>query len=155
MNDGFLPDRAPLGIIHVVALIKHHRLNIGQRIITFIRFGIEHVAEDLSGHHHDRGLSIHTQITGHQTDVLVTELLSEISQLLIGEGLQRSCVEDLLTMGQGAIDGVFAHQRLARTRGSADNNGMPVIQCCDGIQLKVIQRKWKDRSRIKAGRCCF
>ncbi|CAI8169321.1 MAG: Uncharacterised protein [Synechococcus sp. CC9902] len=113
VNDGLLPDRAPLGVIHVVALVKHHRLNIGERIITFIRFGVEHVAKDLGGHHHDRGLAIHTQITGHQTDVLVSELLSEIPQLLVGEGLQRSCVEDLLAMGQGAINGVLTHERLA------------------------------------------
>ena len=113
VNDGFFPDRAALGVIHVVALIQHHGFNISERIITCIRFGIQHVAEDLCGHHHDRSLSIHTQITGHQTNVLVAKLLPEIAELLIGESLQRSCVKDLLAMGQGAINGVLTHQRFA------------------------------------------
>ena len=83
MNDRFLPHRAALGVVHVVALIKHHRFNICQRIIRFVRFGVKHVAEDFRGHHHDRSVSVHTEVAGHQTDFLVTELLAKITQLLV------------------------------------------------------------------------
>ena len=53
MNDGLLPDSPSLGIIHVVALIEHHSLNISEQIIMLIRFCVQHVPEDLRGHHHD------------------------------------------------------------------------------------------------------
>ena len=90
MNDLFLPDRSPLGIIHVMALIEHHRLHIGQGIIPLIDFRVKHVAEDLSGHHHHLGVAVDAQIARHQSDILGTELVAEITQLLIGESSLQS-----------------------------------------------------------------
>ena len=53
VNDRLLPDRAALGVIHVMALIQHHGFHIRQRVVLFAGFRVEHVAEDLRGHHHD------------------------------------------------------------------------------------------------------
>ena len=64
VNDRLLPDGAALGIVHVVALIEHHRLHALQRVIARIGFRVEHVAEDLGGHHHHLGLPVEAHITG-------------------------------------------------------------------------------------------
>ena len=93
-----------------MALIEHHRLHIRQRIVALLCLGVEHVAEDLGGHHHHPGFAIHAQVAGHQADILRTKLLTEITQLLVRQRLQRCGVEDLLTMGNRPVDGVFAHQ---------------------------------------------
>ena len=114
MNDRFLPDSAALGIVHVVALIEHHGLDISQGIIAFaIDLRIQHVAEDLGGHHHDPGLAVEAQVTGEQADIVIAELVAEIAQLLIREGLERGGVKNFLAVGQGPVDGVLPHQRLA------------------------------------------
>ena len=53
VNDRLLPNRAALRVVHVVAFIEHHRLHIRQRVIGLVSFRVQHVAEDLRGHHHD------------------------------------------------------------------------------------------------------
>ena len=108
-----------------------------------VRLGIQHVPEDLGGHHHDRGVPVDTEITGHQAHVLRSELLPEIPQLLIGESLQRCGVKNFLAMGHGPMDGVLAHKRLARSRGSTHHHGMALVQSVDRLQLKIIQREGK------------
>ncbi|CAI8420168.1 MAG: Uncharacterised protein [Cyanobium sp. ARS6] len=149
MNDRFLPDRAALGVVHVVALIEHNGLHIGQGIVMLIGFCVEHVPEDLRGHHHDRSLPVDTEIAGHQTDVLGTELLAEIAQLLIGESFERCGVKDFLAMSHGSMNGVLADQRLAGSRGCSHHHGMSLVQSVDRLQLKIIQRKGKQLRRIR------
>ena len=144
VNDRLLPDRAPLRVVHVVALIEHHRFHISQGIVMLIRLGVEHVAEDLRGHHHDGGLAIHAEVTGHQTHVLRAELIAEIAQFLIGESLQRCGVEDLLAMGQGTMNGVFTDQGFAGSCGGTDHDRMSLVEGIHGLQLKIIQREGKD-----------
>ena len=152
MDDRFLPDRSALGVIHVVAFVQHDSLNIRERIIVFAGFRIEHVAEDLGGHHHDRGIAIHTQITRHQPDVLLAVGLTEITQLLVGQRLQRRCVEDLLVVRQGAVNRVFPHQGFAGARRRAHDNGMALIERVNRFQLEIIQRERKNGGWIEAGR---
>ena len=84
VNNRFFPDGAPLRIIHVVAFIEHDRLDIGKRIVMLIRFGIEHVAEDLGGHHHHSSLAVNAQVTRHQANIFCSKLFTKIAQLLIG-----------------------------------------------------------------------
>ena len=84
VNDRFFPDGSPLGIIHVMALIEHDRLHIGKRIVMLIRFCIQHVAENLGGHHHHPCLAVNAQVTGHQANIFSPKLFTKIAQLLIG-----------------------------------------------------------------------
>ena len=138
MDDRFFPHGAALGIIHVVALVEHHRLHALQRVISRIGFRVEHVAEDLGGHHHHLGLPVEAHITGEQPHPLGAKLLAEIAQLLVGERLQRRGVKNLLAMGQGPVDGVFAHQGLARTSGRTHHNRMALLEGVDRLQLEII-----------------
>ena len=65
VDDRFLPDGATLGVVHVVAFIEHHGLHISQGIVAIaIDLRVEHVAEDLGGHHHDPSLTVEAQIAG-------------------------------------------------------------------------------------------
>ena len=138
VDDRFFPHGAALGIIHVVALVEHHRLHALQRVISRIGFRVEHVAEDLGGHHHHLGLPVEAHITGEQPHPLGAKLLAEIAQLLVGERLQRRGVKNLLAMGQGPVDGVFAHQGLARTSGRTHHNRMALLEGVDRLQLEII-----------------
>ena len=139
MNDRFLPDRPALGVVHVVALIEHHGLHVGQGVIARLGLGVQHVPEDLRGHHDDGGLPIHGEVPGHQTDAFRPELLAEVPQLLVREGLERRCVKDLLTVGQGAVNGVLTNQGLARAGGGTHHHGVALIQGLNRLQLKVIE----------------
>lgn len=141
VNDRFLPDGSTLGIIHVMALIEDYRLHVSQGVISLVRFRIEHVAKNLGGHHDHLGLPVDAQVPGHQTNVIGSELLAEIPQLLVGQRLQWRGVEHLLAMGNGSVDGVFTHQGLARPRRRTDHNRMALIEGIDGLELKIIQRE--------------
>ena len=132
-----------------MAFVEHHRLHIRQRVIGLISLRIKHVAEDLRGHHHDRSLTVHAEVTGHQTDVVGSKLLTEVAQLLIGKGLERRGVKHLLAMGDGSVDGVFTHEGLAGSRWGAHHNGMPLIEGINRLQLEVIQREGEELRRIR------
>ena len=149
VNDRFLPDRAPLGVIHVVTLIQDDGFHVGQGIVLLICLGVQHVAEDLRGHDHDRGLTVDAEVTGHQPDTILTELLTEIAQFLVGEGLERRCVKHLLAMGQGPDDGVLTDQGFSRPCGGTHDHGVTLVQGIDGLQLKVIEGKRKNVSWIQ------
>src|SRR5919202_4819412 len=82
--DGLFPNRAPLSVIHVVALIQHYGFNADQRGADFSNgCAIEHVAEDFGGHHQDWGIPVDGDITGEKTDLLCAKQLSKITQLLV------------------------------------------------------------------------
>ena len=152
MNDRLLPDRAALGVVHVMTLIQHHGFHVRQGVVVLIRLGVEHVAEDLCGHHNDGSLTIDAEVSGHQTDVVLAVGLPEIPQFLVGQRLEWRCVEHLLAMGEGPMDGVLPHQGLTGSRGGTHHNRMPLVQRIDGLQLEVIQREGKNRRWVEAGR---
>ena len=150
VNDRFLPHGAPLGIIHVVALIEHHGFHPFQGILTVFDLRIKHVAEDLGGHHHDRGFAVGGEIPRHQAHAIGAELLAEIPQFLVRQRLQRGGVKNTLAMGQGAMDGVLANQGFARSGGGTYHHRMPLVQGSDGLQLEVIKGERKQRRRIQS-----
>ena len=152
MDDRFLPDRAALGVVHVVALVEHHRLHVMEGVIGLaIDLRIEHVAEDLGGHHHHAGLAIEAQVTGEQAHVLGTELVAEITQLLVGKGLERGGVKHLAPVGQGPVDGVLAHQGLAGAGGGAHHHRVADVQRIDRLQLEGIEREGEELAQGRHG----
>lgn len=120
VDDCFFPDGAPLLVVHVMAFVQDHRLHLSQGIPTqglrlLPRFhpiaggsslngqrerrAIEHVAEDLGGHHQDRRLPVDGDVAGEQANLFWAELLAKIPELLVGEGLQGRCIENPLALG--------------------------------------------------------
>ena len=143
MNDRFLPDGSALGVVHVVALVEHHGLHVGQGVIALVGLGVEHVSEDLRGHDDDGGLPIHGEVPGHQTDAFRPELLAEVPELLVRERLERRCVEDLLTVGESAVNRVLANQGFARAGGSTHHHRVALVQGLNRLELKVIEAEGK------------
>ena len=74
---------------------------------------------------------------------MLPELLAEIAQFLVGERLERRGVEDLLAVGEGPVDGVLPRPGSCPIQWGPDDNGMPLVQSIDGLQLEVIQREGK------------
>ena len=148
VDDGFFPDGAPLAVVHVVALIEDHRLHPRQGIVQFA-LAVEHVAEDLRGHHHHRRLPIDGQIPREQPHPLGAELPAKIPQFLVGEGLEGSGVEDPPAMGQGPVDGVFPDEGLTGAGGGAHHQGLALIDGGQGLLLEGIQGEGKQPGRIQ------
>ena len=86
-----LPHRAPVGILEVVDLVEDDH---GQ-IVEQRRPGEDHVAEDLGGHHHHRGLGLMGHVSGEQTHPVLAVAQGQLGELLIGQGLDRRGVERL------------------------------------------------------------
>ena len=129
--------RAAEPVGEVVHLVHHHVAEVRQGRRT----RVDHVAEHFGGHHHDRSVTVDRVVAGEQPHVLVAELVAEIAQLLVGERLERRGVENLLAMSQGAVDRVFAHQRLAGAGGGAHHHGMALVEGVDGLELEAVERE--------------
>ena len=142
VDDGLLPDGAPLAVVHVVALIQHHRLHPRQRIVQ-LALAVEHVAENLRGHHHHRRLPIDGQVPREQPHPLGTERSAKIPQLLVGQGLEGGGVKYPPSMGQRPVDGVFPDQRFTGPRRGAHHQGLALVDGSQGVLLKSIQGKGK------------
>jgi len=86
---------------------------------------------------------IHREITGHQAHPLGAELLTEIAQLLVRQRFERGCVKHLAPVGQGAMDGVLAHQGFARAGGGTHHDGVALVQGVDRLELEAVEREGK------------
>ena len=146
MNDRFLPHGAALGVVHVMTLIEDDRLDPFEWVVVgMVDLRVEHVAEDLGGHHHHLGLAVEAEIAREQAYPFGAELLAEITQLLVTESLERRCVEHLAPVGQGAVDGVFAHQRLATAGGGAHHHRVALVERVDRLELEVVEGEGEER----------
>jgi hypothetical protein len=133
IHDDLLPHRAPPLVAHVVTLVEHHRLQTRQPA------RVEHVSEDLGGHHQDRGARVHLHVTGEDAHVVGAELAAEVGELLIAERLQRRRVGEAAAVGERTMDGELGHQGLPRPRRRRDDDGLALIDRPDGAQLEIVQ----------------
>ena len=60
--------------------LVHHHMGEG---IEAIRLGVDHVAQNLGGHHDDGSIAIKRDITGEQADVLWAVAADEVVVLLV------------------------------------------------------------------------
>ena len=119
----------------VMDLVHHHVGQPGQ----VGRAGVQHVAEHLGGHHHNRGVRIDRGVTGEQPDSVRTVLGDEIGELLIGQRLDRGGVEAFTTDGQRLMDGKFPDDGLPGAGGSADQYAVTVLERPARVDLELIQ----------------
>ncbi len=66
VQDDLLPHRPAELVGQVVDLVHHHR----RQTVQIGRVGVEHVAQHLGGHHHDRCVRVDRGVAGEQADVL-------------------------------------------------------------------------------------
>ena len=66
VDDDLLPHGTPVGVLEVVHLVEHHEPQPVERP----RARVDHVAQDLGGHHHHRGVAVDGVVAGQQTDAV-------------------------------------------------------------------------------------
>ena len=75
--------------------------------------GVDHVAENLGGHDHDRRFTVDHVVSGEETHRSRSVLLDEVPVLLIGEGFDRCGVEGAPAPPQSEMHRRLGDHRLA------------------------------------------
>ena len=103
-NETLLPHLPARGVVDIVNLVKHNRIDILQRevcrdaeALCTPSLLIQQIAQDLSGKNDNVRLRRELDVAGHDTDTGVN--LLEVVELLVGEGLDGSRIEDSLPLG--------------------------------------------------------
>jgi hypothetical protein len=112
---------------------------------------VDHVAEDLGGHHHDRCVAVDGIVPGQQADLLGPVPAGEVAELLIRKGLQWGGVEGLAPLGQGLRYRILGHDRLARARGGGDEDGAAGVEGVEGLDLEVVEAEGVGGRELVAG----
>ena len=66
VDDHLLPHRAAVGVLEVVHLVEHDE----RRPSSAGDAGVDHVAQHLGGHHHDRRVAVDRVVAGEQADAV-------------------------------------------------------------------------------------
>lgn len=89
-NHSFFPNNTSFLISHIMDFIKNNPSDFS----SDFRTSIKHGSKNFSGHNQATSSLINTNITSNQTDIL--EFLLQFSVFLIGQGLNRRCINNLL-----------------------------------------------------------
>ena len=140
LDDDLLPDRAPRVLVDVVDLIENHPGHPlqGEGVV------VDQVAKDLGGHHHHLGEGPDRGLAGDQADAVLAVAPAEVTELLVGEGLEGGGVEDALAAVaafETAPDHPLRDYRLAAGGGSADQYPLMTLQGRDGLHLEGVEPK--------------
>ena len=135
VDDDLLPDRAAHPVGEVVHLVHHDVPEAHERAGP----GVQHVAEHLGGHHHDRRLAVDGVVTGEQADVLGAVALDQVLELLVAQRLDRGGVEALAAGLHGQVHGELADDGLAGAGGGGDEHAAALLDLVTGPDLEVVE----------------
>ena len=145
-QNGFLPDRAPLGMVDVVDFIKDDPVGQGRSAFppafrpTVVRPAVQqHVAQHFRGHDDQQGVRVLGQVAGHDARAGGAEGGAEAPVFLVDQGFDGRRVHDAAARLQRLVHQVVRNQALARARRRADQRGRFLLQCDDGLYLKLVQ----------------
>jgi hypothetical protein len=124
VQDDLLPHGAAEPVGQVVDLVHHH---VAQTVQGG-RARVEHVAQDLGGHHDDGRVAVDRRVAGEQADVGRAVAGGEVGELLVGQRLDRGGVEALAALGQGQVHRELADHGLAGTGRGADEHAVAGFQ---------------------------
>ena len=110
VDDDLLPDGASALVPHVVALVEHHVAEAlqGPRV--------EHVPQDLGGHHQHGRARVDLDVPGQDADLRDAELPAEVGVLLVGQRLERRRVGHAALRGERVVDRELRDEGLPRPR---------------------------------------
>ncbi len=148
VDDHLFPDRATEPVGQVVHLVHDHVAQVTQGV----RAGVEHVAQHLGGHHHDRGVPVDRVVAGEQADLVRPVLLDQVVVLLVGQRLDRRRVEALAPLGQREMDRELAHHRLASPGRSAHQHPTALLQGLAGVPLERVELEAQPLDEVAEGR---
>ena len=144
VDDHLLPDGAAVPVLQVVHLVEHDR----PQPLEGGRGGVDHVAEHLGRHHHDRCVAVDGVVTGEQTHPVRAVHGGEVGVFLVRERLQRRRVEGLAARGEGTFDGVLGDDGLARAGRRGDEHVLPRVE---GVECPLLERvEGKPPARLEA-----
>lgn len=142
VDDRFFPNRAALGVIHIVAFVQNDGRNILQIFSLVTKDGaVQHVAKDFSRHNNDSSIAIYGDVTRQQADFVLAILGSEVMELLVGKSFQRCRVIAALVHAKRLLDCVLGNDGLSGACGSTDNYTLAFLKMLDGLELKIIELK--------------
>ena len=103
----------------------------------------EGIHEDFRGHDEDLGIGIGLDVAREETEGNVRIFARKLGVLLIGQGLDRTRVDDFLAIRRRRrrkmLECEFRRQRLARSRVRRDEDMVALQNALDGILLKRTQ----------------
>ena len=128
------PDRSSKGVLEVVHLVHDDEGEVVEDPPL-----VEHVAQDLGGHHDDVGIGVDCIVAREQADPRRADPFAQVAILLVRERLDRGRVERPLAFAQRPVDRMFGNDGLAATGRSGDEDGSSGIEVLDGLQLKAVK----------------
>ena len=134
-EDDLLPHDPAGAVPQVVDLVHDHAVEIMKRR----RAAVDHVAQHLGGHHHDGRVRVDRVVACEQADVLGTEPLAELAELLIGQRLDRRGVEAASSTGERPVRRVLTDQGLARSCRGGDEQVPSGVQRGERLELEWVR----------------
>ena len=137
VDQDLLPHGASVRVLQVVDLVHHHVSEALERSALFV----QHVPQDLGGHHDDRSLRVDRVVAGEQPDLGGAVPGDEVAELLVRQGLERRGVEALAPAPHRTLERELRHDRLPRTGRRRDEHRLARVQGLDGLHLEVVERE--------------
>ncbi len=148
VDDHLLPHRAARRVLQIVDLVQHD----GVQAVERGRSRVDHVAEHLGGHHHDRRVAVDHVVAGQQPHAGGAVRAGEVTELLVRERLQRCGVEGLAACGERLGDRVLGDQRLPRAGRRGHEDGAADVERVERPDLERVERKRPRRREPGADR---
>ncbi len=137
VDDHLLPDGTAVGVLEEVDLVEDDEAEVAE----VPGAAVDHVAQDLGRHHHDRGVAVDHVVAGEQPDRLDPVALPEVAELLVRQRLQRRRVEGPATLAAGRPDAVLGDDRLAAAGRGGDDDVAAGVERIDGVELEAVERE--------------
>ena len=148
VDDDLLPHRTAVGVLEEVDLVEHDQAEVVERG----RPGVDHVAQHLGGHHHDRRLAVDGVVAGQQADATVAVALAQVAELLVRQRLQRGRVEGPPAGPPRRLDAVLGDDRLAAAGRRGHDDVMPGVEGIDAPRAGSGRAGRGSRRRWRPGR---
>ncbi len=134
VDDHLLPGRPPLGVGQVVHLVHDDHAQTRQVWAGHVN----HVAQHFGGHDDQVGRAVDRVVAGEQADPASAPAGRKVTELLVGQRLDRGGVERPTTLGEGPVNGVLGHEGLAGAGRSRHQDRLAVVDRLDRPQLELI-----------------
>ena len=133
-DDRLFPGGAALRVGQVVHLIEDDTAHAPRR-----GGGLqEHVAQHFGGHHQDIAAGVLDDVARKQAHLLAV-LRAQVTELLVGQRLDRRGVHDLETLACGPEHPELGHHGLAGARWRGHHDAVTRRQVCDSLLLEGVE----------------
>ena len=103
----------------------------------------EVVSEDLGGHDEHIGLGVEFDISREDANGEVGKRATELVELLVGECLDGTGIDDLLSLGAEESDSEFGREGLSGAGVGGHENVVAPHDGGEGVLLEVAEGKWE------------